>query len=128
MMKVIGLGRTTSALLAGVLLSGCCIGRLQLTVTAAPHSNGDRPVYVLVAEVDAKTYEQESYDAVVAKVAQSDDSVRWVQQLAPGEQRRACILKGKKGLGVYVLYAQPTGTQWRVRLEKPPGQYELLVK
>ena len=53
MMKVIGLGRTTSALLAGVLLSGCCIGRLQLTVTAAPHSNGDRPVYVLVAEVDA---------------------------------------------------------------------------
>lgn len=128
MMKVIGLGRTIAALLAGVLLSGCCIGRLQLTVTAAPHSNGDRPVYVLVAEVDAKTYEQESYDAVAAKVAQSDDSVRWVQQLAPGEQRRACIPKGKKGLGVYVLYAQPTGTQWRVRLEKPQGQYELLVK
>lgn len=128
MTGVLGKGRTTAALLAGILLGGCCVGRLQLTVTAAPHSNGDRPVYVLVAEVDAKTYEQESYDAVAAKVAQSDDSVRWVQQVAPGERRRACIPKGKKGLGVYVLYAQPSALQWRMRLDKPPRTYTLKIK
>lgn len=105
----------------------CACNKVQIVVQARPSSNQDRPVYVVVREVEAKTFEQEGYDAIAALVARGDDSLRWVEQIAPGQERRQCVARGRKGMGVYILYTNPPKL-WQSWREQPGRRWLVPVE
>ncbi len=119
-----------SFLAAALLFAGCGGGsQVKLVVRAEKEANARRPFYVLVRNVDDKTYLEESYQVVAGKVMARDASVLEAVMVFPGTPRTIEVDKPEKGsLGVYFLLTRPGG-QWKTLVEQPvPGKLEFSVE
>jgi len=123
--KLVSVGALIGASLA---LWGCSGKQVKFVIKPSEDANGRRPVYVLVRNVDDKTYLEESYQAVAAKVMAPDDTVLGSEVVFPGVEKEIEIDKPEEGsLGVYVLFTHPSG-EWKKRLETPlPSKVEICL-
>jgi predicted component of type VI protein secretion system len=86
---------------------------VKLLLRADPHCNGDRAVHVLVRAVTEAEHATESYAQAVARCG--DPSLLDELALLPGDEVHVGPFPGfgVKGLGVYVLLADPGANEER---------------
>jgi hypothetical protein len=109
------------------LLAGCAGNQVKLTIRSPEDLNENRPLYVLVRQVDPKTYVDETYQSVASKVMAPDDSVLGSAVLFPGSKAELEWQKTKKGVvAVYVLFTTPTG-EWKAVLPESEERVELAL-
>jgi hypothetical protein len=99
-----------------------------IVVLSGHKTNDARPFYVLVRNVDLKTYLAEPYAAVAAKVITPDESVLAAEVIFPGRRTELRLrLTEDATPSVYFLFTEP-GSPWKTRIEQPvPGKIELAL-
>jgi hypothetical protein len=110
--------------LAGVL-TACGAPTLTLQVQSADVMNQGRPLYMLVRNVDQKTFLTESYQTVASQVVTPDASVIDSEVIFPGSSRRFEVSRqSKTPVAVYFLFTSPApGTDWKHLIDQPlPAQ------
>src|SRR5579883_2793390 len=98
--------RARAALALVLLLGGCFPGYVHVTVRADPATNDGKPLFMLVRKVLRPVYLAESYQAVSAKIVDSDESVLENKVIYPGRTLHIFIKEPKKeSLGVYFFFS-----------------------
>jgi len=112
-------------LCAAVALAGCSGGgstsakQVKVHVASDVEANQRRPFYVLVRNVNAKSFLEEPYQTVASKVMARDDSVLDATMVFPGAKRTITVDKPKKGdVSIYFLLTNPAG-EWKSLLVAP---------
>lgn len=117
-----------SALLSGAVAGGCASSEMMLSVRPNDALNDQRPVYLLVRNVDEKTYLEETYEAAAAKVMAPDDSVLKMAVVFPGTPQDIKVSPPAKGqVGVYVFFYRAEG-DWKALLPSTAELFEVEIK
>lgn len=97
-----------------------------IVVLSGHKTNKGRPFYVLVRNVDLKTYLAEPYTDVAGKVITPDDTVLASDVIFPGRRTELRLRVAEDAsLSVYFLFTAP-GNPWKTRIEQPvPRKIEL---
>jgi hypothetical protein len=113
-------------LAAFMLLAGCMQSQLSLSVRSPQGTNMDRPMYMLVRQVDPKQYGNEAYSEVAAKVGASDNSVLHSAVIYPGTVQRFQVKTPKDAqVAVSFLFTAPDGN-WQTLI--PPQTSSLDIE
>ncbi len=114
------------ALSAALMVIGCVPGQLTINVRASPNTNQARPVYMVVRSVDSKAYLSQSYDEVVAKVINPDDSVIHTGVVYPGGSHEVHVkVPQELPVAVSFLFTSPDGA-WQTLLDAlVPGTVDI---
>lgn len=125
-----------ASILATILATGCggkhkpAAGEPEtvITVRSGKKTNKGRPFYVLVRNVDIKTYLAEPYADVADKVVSPDDTVLLSQVIFPGRPAELRLRPADDAsLSVYFLFTAP-GSPWKTRIEQPiPARIDLAL-
>lgn len=96
------------------LLSACGPSLVNLSVKSPVGTNMNRPMYMLVRQVDPKQYANEAYTEVAAKVGAPDPTVLQTAVIYPGTIQRFKVKPPKEGvLAVSFLFTAPDGN-WQM--------------
>jgi hypothetical protein len=102
-----------SSLVPALLIASAALGcapQMKLAVKPNDELNGRRPCYLLVRNVDEKTYQEETYQAAAAKVMTPDDSVLQTAVVFPGTPQTIKLSRPSKGqVALYVFFYRPDG-------------------
>lgn len=116
------------ALLIGAALSGCGPSQMKLAVRPDDALNERRPAYLVVRNVDSKTYLEETYQAAAAKVMSPDDSVLQTAVIFPGTPQDIEVSPPEKGqVAVYVFFYRPAG-DWKAILPSAAERFEVVLE
>ena len=122
-------GSAPALLLSGLIaLSGCAPSPLKIGVQSAATMNQDRPLYMVVRNVDQKTFLTESYQTVANQVITPDPSVVQSEVVFPGSKHELEMPKqSKTPVAVYFLFTTPApGTSWKILIDQPlPDRVDL---
>ncbi|GEM_PF-3940737 len=101
---------------------------LEVALRGNAESNGGRPLQVVVRRTDAVSFFEDRYAAIEALVTKPDDSVLGVFVVFPGAVAYGEIEveAGEPAIGVYGLFANPEGEDWKVLVEGA-GVVDLVV-
>lgn len=113
---------------AVLILSGCAPSPFKIGVQSAATTNQDRPLYMMVRNVDQKTFLSESYQTVANQVITPDPSVVQTEVVFAGTKRVLEIPKQTKTpVAVYFLFTTPaSGTSWKILIDQPlPDRVDL---
>lgn len=114
------------ALLLGASATGCA-PQMHLAVDPDDKLNEQRPAYLLVRNVDAKTYLEETYQTAAAKVMAPDDSVLESVVVFPGTRQEIKLSPPAKGqVAVYVFFYRPAG-EWKAILPAVAESYDVKI-
>lgn len=120
--------RLVTALLLGAAAAGCGAPKVSLAVRPDDALNERRPTYLLVRNVDAKTYREEAYETAAAKVMSPDDSVLQTAVIFPDTPQDLRVTLPEKGqIAVYVFFYRPRG-DWKVLLPSSAACYEVVLE
>ncbi|WP_437903082.1 hypothetical protein WME95_31600 [Sorangium sp. So ce327] len=115
-------------LLGGAMATGCGPSPVCLTVRPDDALNERRPAYLLVRNVDSKTFLEETYDTAAAKVMDPDDSVLESAVVFPGTRQALQVSPPKKGqIAVYVFFYRPQG-DWKALLPSVTGAFDVVLE
>jgi hypothetical protein len=93
--------------------------QVKVHVASDVDANDRRPFYVLVRNVNEKSFLEEPYQTVAGKVMTRDDSVLDATMVFPGATRTITVDKPKKGdVSIYFLLTKPAG-EWKSLLIAP---------
>ncbi len=107
-----------AAALAAPAVLGCK-SQVEFHVRPDDALNENRPCYLVVRNVDSKTYLEETYQAAPLQVTAPDDSVLETAVVFPGTKKEISVSPPAKGMvALYVFFYHPTG-DWR-RSSPPP--------
>ena len=96
------------------LLSACGPSLVNLSIKAPTGTNMNRPMYMLVRQVDPKQYANEAYAEVAAKIGAPDPTVLQTAVIYPGTIQRFKVKPPKEGvLAVSFLFTAPDGN-WQM--------------
>jgi hypothetical protein len=87
--------------------------------------NRGRPLYMVVRNVDQKTFLTESYQTVANQVVAPDATVVDAEVIFPGSKKRIDLPRqSKTPVAVYFLFTAPaSGTSWKLLIDQPlPNQ------
>jgi hypothetical protein len=105
-----------------------CAPQIKLTVKPNDELNGRRPCYILVRNVDEKTYLEETYQSAAAKVMAPDDSVLKAAVVFPGKPQVIKLSQPAKGqVAVYVFFYRPDGT-YKALLPSSGHSFEVVLE
>lgn len=116
-----------SALLSGAASSGCGPAQVSLAIRPDAALNEQRPAYLLVRNVDSKTFLEETYQAAATKVMAPDDSVLETAVIFPDTRQNIQVSPPEKGqVAVYVFFYKPQG-DWKALLPSGAGSFEVFL-
>lgn len=105
-----------------------CSSQMRLEVRPDDALNEHRPTYLLVRNVDSKTYLEETYQTAATKVMAPDDSVLKSAVVFPGTAQDIEVSPPSKGqVAVYVFFYRPKG-DWKAILPSSAKRYELKLE
>lgn len=120
-----------SSLVPALLIAPAALGcapRMKLSVEPNDELNGRRPCYVLVRNVDEKTYQEETYQAAAAKVMTPDDSVLQAVVVFPGTPQTIKLSRPEKGqVALYVFFYRPEGG-YKALLPSSAQSFEVVLE
>lgn len=118
--RVVALAFAWAALsLAGV---GCSSSGVTLQLEAGPDTNGGRPLYVVVRQVEPARFASDSYGEIAhrAFARPKDETVLRTEVLYPGAKRKLRLKDPDPSLPIalYFLFTDP-GERWKVKIDPP---------
>ena len=107
---------------------GCGAAQVVFDVRPDDALNGQRPCYLVVRNVDSKTYLEETYQTAAAQVTSPDDSVLESAVLFPGTRKELKVAPPSKGMvAVYAFFYRPAG-DWKAILPSSEASYEVVLQ
>lgn len=127
--------------LALIMVAGCLCGcggkkalshsRVTFTVTPEPGINDAQPFYVVIREVNKKSFLMENYDKIADSVYADppDKSLLGSQVILPGKTEVIKVaIPSESDIGIYALFTRP-GENWKIMITKPLGsKYDIVVQ
>lgn len=121
-------GVQAALLTALVGLIGCAPSPFKINVQSVATMNQNRPLYMVVRNVDQKTFLTESYQTVASQVITPDPSVVQSEVVFPGSKREIEIpTQTKTPVAIYFLFTAPaSGQSWKILIDQPlPDRVDL---
>ena len=94
---------------------------VSLYVNASVNVNDSRMVYMIIRDVNAKQFIDESYNEVASKAfpKTDDPTLLGAHPIFPGEKREFTFMTPAKGIpAIYFLFTEP-GPYWKSQFELP---------
>lgn len=122
-----------------VLLAACGGGakapltmpKLQLVVQPHRTANGGEVFYLVIKEVNEKSFAADTYEAIASLVSadRMESEVLGVFPLIPGQQQKIYTEKpSHNSLGLYFLFTNPEDGNWKRMMRQPlAGKYNVLI-
>lgn len=116
-----------AAALAAPAVLGCK-SQVQFHVRPDDALNENRPCYLVVRNVDSKTYLEETYQAASLQVTAPDDSVLETAVVFPGTKKEISVSPPAKGMvALYVFFYHPTG-DWKAIFPSSEATYDVVLE
>ena len=118
-------------------LSGCggkkplFQSRITFTVTPDPGINNEQPFYVVIREVNKKSFLIEDYNEIADLVYADppDESLLGWQAILPGKKEEMKVeTPNDSDIAIYALFTRPAGN-WKIMVTRPLGsKYDIAVQ
>ena len=117
-----------SVVFSCLLLSGC-LGRARFKFDAQTSANNAGSMYLVVRQDSRLEFQRTSYGDIEAAIAIDDPLLLKTVVLYPDERRRVVVKTGGEGVGLYFMFSDPSGTDWKTYCPEPcRGKYNFDVE
>jgi len=100
------------------LMSGCA-KRVKIKVKTTTSTNDGRALHLVVRETDSVAFYTETYTQIEEAIATRDASVLHQEVLYPGQKARLKVDAPENAVGIYLMFTEPVGADWKYMVETP---------